>query len=275
MNLSESRRAAVGAATEAGEAAGFRAARPVVLQDSNNVVVWLAPHEVVAKVGVWPHSAEVLGREVDACAHLAAVGAPVAVPIGALRHTTAMNWPVSLWERLQPASTDSASDRTLAKMLQQVHAGLASCAVELPSYRVALDHARETLFDDLRMSALPRRDLHLLRGAFDEWRTRTRDWSAQTQPLHGDLHLGNVIIAAGGPVLIDFEAVCNGPLEWDLASMPAGVVEAAGPVDNELLVLLRLLNSARVATWCWSLADHETMRALGEHHLAVVRAAAE
>jgi hypothetical protein len=57
--------------------------------------------------------------------------------------------------------------------------------------------------------------------------------------------------------------------------MPAGVVEAAGPVDSELLVLLRLLNSARIATWSWSLADHEAMRALGEHHLGVVRAAAE
>ena len=275
MNLPDTRRAAIEAATVAGEAAGFRGARPVVLQDSNNVVVWLAPHEVVAKVGVWPHSAEVLGREVGVCAHLAALGAPVAAPIGELRHTPAMGLPVSLWERLQPATTGSPSDGDLVTMVQQVHAGLASYAGQLPTYRVAVDHARATLFDDHRMSALRRSDLRLLRDAFDEWASRTRAWSAETQPLHGDLHLGNVITAAGGPTLIDFEAVCKGPLEWDLASMPAGVIEAAGPVDNELLVLLRLLNSARVATWSWSLADHETMRALGEQELAVVRAAAE
>ena len=44
--------------------------------------------------------------------------------------------------------------------------------------------------------------------------------------LHGDAHLGNVFITDAGPVWSDFEAVCRGPLEWDLANKPAAFLAA-------------------------------------------------
>lgn len=72
---------AVRAAIDVGEVAGFGSASPVVLQDTNNVVVWLSPHSVVAKVGLWPHSAEALGREVEVCRQLTSGGAPVGTPL--------------------------------------------------------------------------------------------------------------------------------------------------------------------------------------------------
>ena len=40
-----------------------------------------------------------------------------------------------------------------------------------------------------------------------------------TQTLHGDAHPGNLIATRNGLVWIDFEDVCLGPLEWDLASI--------------------------------------------------------
>lgn len=255
-----------------GEAAGLLDARPVVLQDSNNVVVWLAPHEVVAKVGVWEHSNEVLGRELDVCSHLAFAGAPVAAPIGQLRRSPTNNWPVSLWERVRSTGNE-VSDQHLASMLNLVHLALEGCPVELPSYLVAIDHARATLFDDDRMAALAAADLDLLRSAFEEWSERARQRPAPLQPVHGEPHLNNIIVGTDGPILIDFEAASVGPPEWDLASMAPGVAGAYGRVDLDLLALLRLLNSARVATWCWALADHPRMRAHGEHHLEVVRTA--
>lgn len=273
MNLPASRNTAVEAAIEVGEAAGFRDARPVVLQDTNNVVVWLAPHEVVAKVGMWAHSSEVLGRELDVCSYLASSGAPVAAPIGQLRRSAATDWPVSLWERV-PSTDIEASDQDLARMLELVHAALKGCPVELPSYLVAVDHARATLFDDDRMAALSPSDLDVLRLAFEEWSEGARHRRAPLQAVHGEPHLDNVILGTAGPTLIDFEAASIGPLEWDLASMAPGVAEAYGRVDPDLLALLRLLNSARVATWCWAFADHPRMRAHGEHHLEVVRTTA-
>jgi hypothetical protein len=128
------RDSAVRAALEAGESLGLSPSNPSVLQDSNNVVVWLSPHDVLAKVGVWPHSAEVLSREVEVCAHLAAVGAPVATPIGGLRQIGAGAWPVSLWQRLRRLDGAQVDDHELAEILRRVHQALRSCSAELPSY---------------------------------------------------------------------------------------------------------------------------------------------
>lgn len=36
---------------------------------------------------------------------------------------------------------------------------------------------------------------------------------------HGDVHPGNVLVAAEGPVLIDWDLLCVGPLEWDHAAL--------------------------------------------------------
>lgn len=261
---------AVGAALEVGRLAGFASTRPVVLQDSNNVVVWLAPHRVVAKVGVHPHSSEVLAREVELCHQLASIGAPVAVPIG-LHHVGRAPCPVSLWERLDADPAVSPSDRDLAAMIRRVHDAMDECAVQLPTYLVSIDVTRAVLFDDERMRAVPSADLELLRGAFDRWADQAGGATTSDRPLHGEPHLGNVVVTREGPYLVDFEAASTGPLEWDLASLPPAVATAYGSSDGDLLLLLRRLNSARVAAWCWARADHPGMRAHAEHHLAVVR----
>jgi hypothetical protein len=43
-------------------------------------------------------------------------------------------------------------------------------------------------------------------------------------------------------------------------------------VDGELLALLRRLNSARVATWCFANAHLPDLRRHGEIHLELLRA---
>lgn len=268
-----SRDTAVRAAVDIGAAAGYCDVQPVVVQETNNVVVWLAPHQVIAKVGVWPHSADVLAREVEVCAQLAALGAPCAAPIGALTVDSASGLPVSLWVRLEAVAGARPAPEDLARTLRRVHVALRSCDVELPSFFVAIDHARAALSDDNQMAALSRRDLVLLREAFDEWARAVRDWPTSEQPLHGEPHLGNVIATAGGLHFVDFEAVSLGPMEWDLASMDAEVSDAFDDVDRDLLDLLRLLNSARIATWGLAGAQHPSMRAIGEHHLEIVRRA--
>ena len=54
---------------------------PILLQETNNTVVWLRPHEIIAKVGTWAHSEEALRREHDVATILAAAGAPIALPV--------------------------------------------------------------------------------------------------------------------------------------------------------------------------------------------------
>lgn len=46
-------------------------------------------------------------------------------------------------------------------------------------------------------------------------------------PVHGDAHVQNLIITAGGPVFIDFERFAWGHPEWDL-SMTATEYQTAG-----------------------------------------------
>ena len=44
-------------------------------------------------------------------------------------------------------------------------------------------------------------------------------------------------------------------------------------VDHDLLALLRVLNSACVATWCWSRPEYPEMRSHAEFHLERVKQA--
>jgi aminoglycoside/choline kinase family phosphotransferase len=90
------------------------------------------------------------------------------------------------------------------------------------------------------------------------------------QRLHGEPHAGNYLLTPTGLRWIDFEDACRGPVEWDLAFLPADGVATFKDVDVDLLALLQTLNSARVATWCWVQARFPEMRRHGEHHLAFV-----
>jgi aminoglycoside phosphotransferase (APT) family kinase protein len=243
----------------------------VVLQNTNNVVMHLVPHRVVAKVGVWDHSAEVLAREVAVCRVLAEADAPVAHPIGELTVDEPSGLPVSLWVYLESMLRPVAAHE-LAMMLAPVHEALGPVSAGWPPFWAAVDSARSTLFDDRRMTAVGRGDLAFLRAAFVECEADARSMDTVDVALHGEPHLGNIVVTERGPRLIDFEAASIGPIEWDLASLdPAVAREYPADVDLRLLGALRRLNSARVATWSWALSHLGDMRRHAEHHLALLR----
>jgi Phosphotransferase enzyme family len=123
------------------------------------------------------------------------------------------------------------------------------------------------------MAALPGSERSLLRRAIDRLRGEVEGHGFAERPLHGEPHDANLLVTPDGLRWVDLEATCVGPLEWDLAFLPDGALEVFADVDHELLELLRTLNSARVATWCWARADHEVMRRHGEFHLDQVRRA--
>lgn len=261
------------AAIEVGGAFGFESADPVLLQETNNIVVWLAPHQVVAKVAIRSDSAEKVLREHHVASSIAAQGAPVGPPlVGAspqLHQGTGFT--VTLWERLQRIPDDQLSAQELGLSLQQVHVAMELVDVELPDFVLWLSEARVALGDDELMAALPVEDLRVLRIAFDEWLGQLMVREMQRQPLHGEPHDGNRIVTASGVRWIDFEGACTGPLEWDLLFLPPGARRPFGEIDRKLLALLSALNSARVATWCWIQWRFPEMLAHGRHHLAEVK----
>ena len=124
------------------------------------------------------------------------------------------------------------------------------------------------------MAALPADGRSILRGAIDRCRAEIDAFDYAERTLHGEPHDGNLIATDNGRRWIDLEAVCLGPLEWDLAFLDEDAVSSFPNVDHELLALLRVLNSALVATWCWSRAEYPEMRRHAEFHLERVKQAA-
>lgn len=244
-----------------------------LVQETNNTVVWLRPHGVIAKVGTHGNSAEGLIREHAIGVALAALGAPVAPPlpdVKPVRHGPT-GFTVTLWSRLDHQCDDiHIPGSMVGESLRVLHQALSICGVELPGFRVALDAARNALSDDARVAALASAERVALRAAFDDLMGELDHRDFCEQALHGEPHEGNRLSTPAGLRWIDLESVCRGPLEWDLALLPAGAREVFSVVDPDLLRLLQVLNSARVATWCWVQARFPEMRRHGEHHLSIV-----
>ena len=75
---------------------------PVVLSDTNNLVLWLRPTPVVAKVATGHHRR--LGLELAVAKHLRERGAPIVPPAGALPQEVHQlgGFEITFWEYQQP-----------------------------------------------------------------------------------------------------------------------------------------------------------------------------
>ncbi|MGH2641228.1 MAG: phosphotransferase enzyme family protein [Actinomycetota bacterium] len=254
---------------------GYVVEDPVLVQETNNTVVWLRPNEIIAKVGTWSHSEEALRREHTVATALAATGTPIAPPVGDAEpvRDEHSGFLVTLWQRLEHDAAREPSPDDVAEALRRLHEGLARYRGELPSFREGVRRARAALDDDRLMAALGREDRSLLRRAFDRLVAELEAIDYVERPLHGEPHLDNLLATANGLRWIDLEAVCIGPLEWDVAFLSEEAASLFPEVDAMLLDLLRTLNSARVAAWCWARADVGDMRTHGRYHLELVRLA--
>jgi len=264
---------AASAALRVASRLGYPADDPLVVSETNNTLVWLRPHAVIAKVGTQPHSADTLARE-----HAVAMALPSdasiarAVPGVAPSIDERSGAVVTLWERIDSDAREIADPRAIGVSLLELHRALATYRGDLPNFLIGVGRAWEVLADDGAMEGLPEDDRSFLGSTFGrlvEELDRRRGYVEQ--PLHGEPHGGNLLLSGAGPCWIDLENVCIGPLEWDLAFLPEGAVEVFPRVDEKLLELLRLLSSACVATWCWSRPWRPELRRHGELHLARLR----
>jgi Ser/Thr protein kinase RdoA (MazF antagonist) len=261
------------AAVDVAEQLGFAVEEPVLIQETNNTVVWLRPHAVIAKVATRPESIDGLLLEHGVASALDRLGAPVAAPlpeVSPVRHPHT-GFVVTLWQRLDHDPNPQPSGSTVGRSLRSLHDALSACDVELPNFRDGLERTRRALFDDRRISALRSADRTFLRTAFEALVADVEKRTLTERALHGEPHDSNFLLTSAGLRWIDFEATCRGPLEWDLAFLGADACTQFRDVDNELLNLLRTLNSARVATWCWVRYQYPDMRWHAHHHLEVVR----
>jgi thiamine kinase-like enzyme len=266
-------RPGVQAAIDVAHQLGLHVDSPLLIQETNNTVVWLRPNPIIAKVGTRQDSALMLDHEHRVASALRAVGAPTATPLLGVppMRDPESGFVVTLWDRLTKDPNMVVSGVEVGRSLGLVHEAMARIRVELPSVRICLERTRAALSDDARMAALATEDREFLRHALSDLMLRLEDHTFTEQGLHGEPHGGNLLTTPEGLRWIDFEDACRGPLEWDLAFLTEEGRGVFKNIDRPLLDLLTTLNSARVATWCWVQARFPEMRSHGEHHLAIVR----
>jgi hypothetical protein len=101
-----------------------------------------------------------------------------------------------------------------------------------------------------------------------------RERGAAEQLLHGEPHPGNLLATDNGPVFIDFETCCRGPVEFDLAHAPEEVGDHYPGVDHDRLRDCRILVLAMITAWRWDRDDQlPNGRQLGSEGLGQIRAA--
>src|SRR5919205_163872 len=100
------------------------------------------------------------------------------------------------------------------------------------------------------------------------------DRGVAEQLLHGEPHPGNVLTTKNGPLFVDLETCCRGPVEFDLAHAPEEVGEHYRGVNQDLLRECRVLVLAMISTWRWDRGDQlPNGRRLGTEWLSQIRAA--
>jgi hypothetical protein len=251
---------AVTAAAAVARRFGMAPVEPAILRDSHHVSIRLSPFAIVARVLVSkrPDDAVVrLSRELDVARHLAARGAPIVCPAAdppSGPHVHA-GTALSFWMYAAHAPAIDTDAVIAGNALRTVHEMLIDYSGELPAFTDAIEGCRFLLRDRSLLPGLAPIDRTFLLDQYERL-LGTVAGDVNAIPLHGDAHLGNVLITSGGALWTDFESTCRGPLEWELSSLPEESLVSFPSIDRDLLAALRDLRSLCVAVWCWNDIDH-------------------
>jgi hypothetical protein len=263
---------AVDAAIEIASGLNLPAADATVLHNSNKLTVRLLPCDVVARVAF--AGLEALEGELDIARRLAEIGAPVAGPEPRVepRAYERNGFVATLWTHYEQAGP-GVYPTDYADALERLHAGMAKVDLAVPHFSDRVEEARQLVEAPDRTPGLEDADRKLLGSTLRSQREAIRERAAVEQLLHGEPHPGNLLNTSGGPLFVDLETCCRGPVEFDLAHVPEAVGACYPGADRELLGACRLLVLAMVAAWRWDRDDQlpNGMRA-GQALLSALRA---
>jgi Phosphotransferase enzyme family len=138
-------------------------------------------------------------------------------------------------------------------------------------FTVELDDAARPMQPD-RSPELDATDRRFLLRVVGELRAALGPLGAKYCPLHGSPHGANWHLTADGPLLLDFETACLGPVEWDLSALGADTIAYFPCADLELLDSLRRMRSVCVAAKCWVAPERALeLREAAHVHLKLLR----
>ena len=261
---------AIGTAAAVASALGLAAEDAVVLHSSNKLALRLTPCDVLARV---TRSEPEARLELERARRLAEAGCPVGAPeprVDPVVHRRD-GFAVTLWTYYPPV-TPAVSPGNYAGALERLHAGMREVEMPSPRFTDRVGEAQHVVGDPGRSPELTDDDRVLLVSRLGELRRRIDLHGPVEQLLHGEPHPGNLLATEDGPLFIDFETSCRGPVEFDLAHVPESVCEHYPDLDHQLLDDCRQLVLAMVAAWRWELGDEfPNRRRWGQELLRALR----
>ena len=245
----------VAAATSLAGAMELQVDEAVLIQDSNKLALRLLPCDVLARVAV--AGQEVAELEVELAQRLAATASPVAAlePRIDPRVYEADGFAVTFWTYYEAVTPDQVAPAEYADALHRLHAGMRIVELAAPHFTERVAEAAQLVANHDETPALADADRQLLLDTLRNARHNVNGRGAAEQLLHGEPHPGNVLGTPDGPIFIDFETCCRGPIEFDVAHLPDEVSAYYPDVDDVLLEECRRLVLAMVAAWRWDVRD--------------------
>jgi hypothetical protein len=225
-----------------------------VLHNSNKLALRLTPCDVLARVAYVGQ--EVAQFEVELAQRLAEAGCPAGTLDPRVDPLVYMDdgFAVTLWTYYEPV-TPQVSPADYANALERLHVGMRKLEVASPSFTDRVAEAEELVASPDLTPELANADRELLSSTLGSLRRSIDDRGVREQLLHGEPHPGNVLSTKEGPLFIDLETCCRGPVEFDLAHVPETVSQHYPGVDQGLLRDCRQLVLAMVAAWRWDRGD--------------------
>ncbi len=247
---------AVAAVTSAAAALDLPTHDVTIIHNSNKLSLRLLPCDVFARVA--PRGQEVAAAlEVELALQLATTEAPVAALEAKVepRVHQCDDFAVTLWTYYSRRSPHQLSPVDYAHALERLHAGMRNVDVATPHFTNRIEEAERLVANRDQTPALDRAGRELLLHTFRSVRQKIDRSGATEQLLHGEPHPGNILNTTDGPLFIDLETCCRGPVEFDVAHVPDDVSEHYLQIDQELLTECRRLVLAMVAAWRWDAHD--------------------
>jgi Ser/Thr protein kinase RdoA (MazF antagonist) len=127
---------------------------------------------------------------------------------------------MTLWKFVpHDAQAPPPEPRQLGRSLRRLHAVLADFPGELPPVSETRDWLKRLLTELRPSPLLTRQDIDWLGSELDALTPAVFESSLPAQALHGDTSMSNLLHTESGPVWIDLEDVCAGPVAWDIAGL--------------------------------------------------------
>jgi hypothetical protein len=246
---------AMAAAVSMASALGLRVDEAIPVHVSNRLALRLRPSESLARVASSGHEAAPF--EIEVATRLAPTNSPIAGldPRVAPRVYERDGYTITFWRYYERQTARVLSPAAYAHALSRLHAGMQQIDVSTPHFTDRIREAQVVVENAVRTPELADANRTLLLDTLSNAMRAIGGRSIEEQLLHGEPHPGNVLNTRSGPLFIDLETCCRGPVEFDLAHVPEAVSQRYPNVDQLLLQDCRLLVLAMVAAWRFDPGD--------------------